>query len=873
MWVRHCMIIMCLVAVSAVPLSLAELQGDVLVGIPGVYTDDEYDRGAQISLAIRAGIMDFNEFLDDMNAGWHLVGDDALEDATIILGPINNETLEYVQSDEILVVGCCAADASMAIPGDTVFQLYADSIKQGDILARILRAQGVDVVVPIYGAGTYGDTLWRSMSDRFVTDGGIVDEGIRYTDASISLAVDVLAQRVQHNIDTYSQDADVAVLMISRDEGLHILESALSHDVLHMVPWFADEYMTGSSALVQNSTVSGFLESTNYTSIQMAKTHSIQHDHIESLVEEQHGTSPGAFVYTAYDAVWILGLSILEAGIVDITSISGALPDVADKYIGILGDIKLDVSGDMLPADYTLWSIRNSEWERISRYAHQTDEIMPILPSTVVIPVIADITGDLSVLGREGLAGMALAVDDFNMHQQEISANWRLELDIMDSETDPERHLELIRGVNNDIVLSCASSNSLAKSLDHINEQGTTVISSCSTSVELSIPDSLYRLYTDDGNIIGPLASYLKGKHTIMLVRNDSWGTSQSLQLSGQLQNHTIISYMPGTQDYNSTIYHTLDAINMHNIDETAILLLGFAESADILAAAADHDVLYMVPWFGSNGNARHQDIVSDTRSAGFAELVKFTALANADAVIPARLQQDISNDMGLIPLTRLAETTLRLDRYVSERVPVAYSSGPVAYDSVWLTAITLNSTQTLQSEVFQDTFVDVAASYVGITGHTALNEAGDLLLTIYDTWTVQNGEWIFQSRYADGEFLSIDDLKLRSLATLVVENAIADFGTNQTMQHGDEEHSLFIMDMSTGEIVVYTTHPNLVGMPYGGLINSQGANIGDLIVNGATPSGLWISYMWPDPDTGTDEFVTAWVRSFGDYVFGSSIR
>lgn len=878
MYLQSCLILAGMVSVLVAPLSFADIQGDVLVGVLHA-EEDLSDRAAQISLAIREGVSDFNKFLEDMNADWRIVPDVSFNvtgDVDVILGPIHAGTLDTVenaQSDNVLVVGCCNAVAEMAIPGDTVFQIYPDAIKQGSTLAHILHARGVDVVVPIYGGDADGYALWRAMFDTFTTRGGIVDEGVRYIPGDGFLpAVESLAQRVRDNLNTYGSDVNIAVLLMARDASLRVFESALLHDVLYTVPWFADDYMTESPALVQNSTISNFLESVNYTSIQVAKTLNAQHDGLKEAMLDTGHMSPGAFAYAAYDAVWILGMSILMADTIDAASVSAVLPDAADSYTGIMGNITLDISGDMRSGDYTLWTIRDSAWERTSVYVHETQQIMPMLPSTVIIPVIADITGDLSVLGREGLAGMALATDDFNARQQEMSANWRLELDIMDSETDPEKHLELIQDVDGGIILSCASSNSLAKSLDYINERGLVVVSSCSTSAELSIPDNLYRLSPDDGNIIDLLTTQLEDRHTIMITRNDSWGITQSLQLSERLNNYTIVSYLPDAQNYTDIIQDTLDAITVHGTQSTAILLLGFAESADILSAAADHDVLYGVPWFGSNGNARHPKIVDDARSSNFAELVSFTAPMNADAAIPAKLQLNLSYS-GTIPVTDLAQNTLRLNNYVSDRVPVAYASGPAAYDSVWLAAMALDSTQSLESEAFQSAFVDMAASYDGITGPTTLNEAGDVSLALYDIWTIQNGDWTFQSRYHDGVLLSVDDMRLRSLATLVVENAIADFNANRTVSFQNDEVSLFILDASTAEIVSHSAHPSLAGASYHDLINLQGVNIGDLIIREATASGSWELHAWPNPDTGMDETVAAWIKSHGNHVFGSGIH
>ena len=900
-------VMVCIACSFSVPVSFADIDGDVLVGVLNATHNDLPDYKAQISTAIHAGISDFNKHLDETGADWRFVAHTADPsaktllhqiqylhdnyDINIVLGPLYgdggdttiHEAIKYAQSNDIVIVGCCAATPDAAIPGDTIFQIYPDAIKQGSALAHILHKKGIDVVIPIYRGGPYGDDLWRSMADDFVGYGGVVDKGVRY-DAGVDdfdMYTEILSQRVQHSLDAYGDNATVAILLISFDEGLKILTSASSHDTLHKIQWFADESLTKSSLFVDNGTAAEFLERVNYTSIQVAATLNAQHDNIRQLVLEEQNVLPGAFAYAAYDAVWILGNSVLGSDTADATSISGMLPNVADAYTGIMGDIKLDVAGDMQVADYTLWTIKDSQWERTARYNYDTGEVVPTLPDTVIIPVLADITGDLSVLGREGLAGMALAASDFNKHQQDTSADWRLELNIMDSETDPAKHRELIRVIKSDIVLSCAASNSLVGSIDYIGQEGLAVVSSCSTSAELAVPDGLFRLYPDDGNIIDLLTHVLEDKSVIMIVRNDSWGTTQSHQLSHNLDNHTVILYPPDAHNYDTVIQDVLASVAEYGVENTAILLLGFAESAGILASAADHDVLYDVPWVGSNGNARHPEIVTNIRSATFAELVGFTAPMNADAAIPAKLQLDASY-VGTVPVTDLARAALHIDKYVSDRVPVAYASGPVAYDSLWLTVMTINSTKSLDAEIFQNTFVDLAASHTGVTGPTKLNESGDLALVLYDMWTVRNGSWVFESRYDGpaGILLSVDDLKRQALVTLMVESAIADFAVdaNSTISALNDPNStvytngelfVFAIDVSSGKIVAHVENPDLVDTLYADLVNSLGVHVGELIVDMATPSGVWVSYVAPNPSTGLDEPKLSWIKSHDNYIFG----
>ena len=895
-----------LAMLATVPVH-AELSGDIVVGGLNPLSGGLSSWGVQTSLAMEAGVQDFNEYLEEMDAGWRLVLSDAdshtnppialeriqsyhARGIDLILGPLYSGNIKHVmaysESNDMLLFSCCSATSELAIPGDNIFRLYPDAIKQGAALGNILHHMGVDVVVPIYRADPYGDGVWGATADTFASHGGVVDEGVRYAEATREFAPEVgsLAQRVQYNVDRHG-DKTVAVLIVSFDEGLQIFQSASSYGVLNQVRWFGDESLTKNAMLVGDRITSEFLDGVDYTSIQVAETFNARHDRVEQFVRERLDTSPATFIYAAYDTAWILGLSILEAGAADVASVAAVLPAVANGYTGAVGDVRLDAAGDITARDYTLWTIQDGQWHRVSKYIHQSQTVVPVLPPVVTLTVVADITGDLSVLGREAQAGMVLAVDDFNRHQQEHVADWRLDLNIIDSETDPQRHRDILQGMDGDIVLSCAASDSLAASLDYIRQEGLAVVSSCSTSAELALPgDGLFRMYPDDSNIIDLLVHVLEDKPVVMVVREDSWGTTQSSQLSARLNNYTIVSYPPDIHSFDGVVDGVADAVARYGASDTAVLLLGFAESARILATAADHDILYHSQWLGSNGNARHPDIISNSRSAAFAESVEFAAPMNADATIPARLQAAASYP-GTVQITDAAHTALRLEEYISDRIPIAYASGPVAYDSVWITAMTLERTKSLDAGAFREAFADVAASYDGVIGSVVLNEAGDLSEVVYDMWSVQDSLWKFQSRYdgAAGVLLSMDDLRRQSLAVLMVESAVADFATdmnstisaihdggNAAFRNG--ELFVFVLDDSTGRILAHGADPDAVGTDYRTVVDMTGVNVGDLIADGATRSGAWVGHYEINPVTAENMFKLSWIKSVGNYTFGSGI-
>ena len=104
-------------------------------------------------------------------------------------------------------------------------------------------------------------------------------------------------------------------------------------------------------------------------------------------------------------------------------------------------------------------------------------------------------------------------------------------------------------------------------------------------------------------------------------------------------------------------------------------------------------------------------------------------------------------------------------------------------------------------------------------------------------------------------------------------ESVISDIHDQNDRQFRDGEIYAFIY-ASNGTIVAHGGMPELAGTDSQYLRDGFGANMHDLIVEGASPYGKWIEYWWPNPvvDASRDELKLTWVRSYGEHMFGAGM-
>ena len=372
--------------------------GWIQIGSIYPLTGDLSTHGIENLEGAKFGVSEFNKYLDELGEPWELelISEDsatnpviALEKLTtlhsknidIIIGPETSSNIRnikgYADSNNMLLVSCCSTAQSLAIPDDSVYRLVADDSNQGVALGKVIDDANIEVMVPIWRADTWGDGLTESTSASFVSRGGMVDEGIRYNPEApeFSASTSLLADKVQGYVDEHGADK-VGILFIGFSEILQFQQSASQHEILNDVRWFGPAATTKDHKLVEDPIGSEFATDVSYTSVQLATNENPTYLKVQQHIVDTLGRSPSTFSHSSYDAVWIVGLAMLETGETDAASIKAAIPGVAASYENsALGDTTLNEAGDLQLADYEVWGVRDGEWMRLGLYTASEDSV------------------------------------------------------------------------------------------------------------------------------------------------------------------------------------------------------------------------------------------------------------------------------------------------------------------------------------------------------------------------------------------------------------------------------------------------------------------------------------------------------------------
>ena len=373
------------------------LQGEVRLGLLTPLTEDLAYQGSESVEAANLAASEFNRYLEVIGEEWFVsmaVEDTqtkptvALEKLTslnakgisLVIGPESSASIRnikgYADSNNMLLVSCCSTAPALSIAGDNVYRLIPDDLKQGRAVGKLLSASGIEAVVPIWRGDTWGDGLAASSVESFEARGGTADEGIRYNPEAVefSASASLLADRVQAYVDEYGADK-VGVLTIGFGETLPLMQSAASHGVLDDVRWFGSDGLASDPRITDDPIGSKFATDVSLTTTLFAVVENPKYDEVSATLTENLGWTPKTYAYVVYDAVWLTGLSILEAQSTDADDVKAVIDDVAWEYIGAIGDIQLNEAGDLASSNYDLWGVRDGQWSAVGTWSHVDDSI------------------------------------------------------------------------------------------------------------------------------------------------------------------------------------------------------------------------------------------------------------------------------------------------------------------------------------------------------------------------------------------------------------------------------------------------------------------------------------------------------------------
>jgi branched-chain amino acid transport system substrate-binding protein len=373
------------------------LSGEVNIGLILPLSGDLATHGEENWEGSKLGVVHFNEHLEEIGAGWTLkmTSEDsatspviALEKLTslnakgigIVVGPETSSNIRnikgYSDSNNMLLVSCCSSAPALAIPNDSVYRLVPDDSNQGAALSKLIQHEGIEVLVPVWRGDTWGDGLSDATTSSFVQRGGTIDEGIRYNPESpeFSASTSLLAEKIREYVDEYGEDK-VAIVFLGFAEILQFVQSASEHEVLDDVRWFGPGANTKEHKLIEDPIGLEFSTNIQFTTVQVAASKNPTYEKVQTHLTETLGRTPNTFVHSSYDAVWIIGLSMLETQSSDVSAIKAILPEIAENYSGAIGPTKLNEAGDLAQADYEVWGIRDGNWVLLGKYTQSDDSV------------------------------------------------------------------------------------------------------------------------------------------------------------------------------------------------------------------------------------------------------------------------------------------------------------------------------------------------------------------------------------------------------------------------------------------------------------------------------------------------------------------
>ncbi len=350
---------------------------------------------------------------------------------------------------------------------------------------------------------------------------------------------------------------------------------------------------------------------------------------------------------------------------------------------------------------------------------------------TNLIGVLLPLTGDLADTGLSYQSALYQALGVIT----NIPGMPPIKLLIEDTHTDAAVAYDTLvemRSNGYHIVLGPESSEECRMLKTYANENDVLLISSSATATSLAIEnDNLMRLTIDDSNQARELAALLARdgiSDIAILSRSDIYGEGF---LAALIQEHNArggtvfaTNYCPRATELIPEVMSNMDAqvsdrSAVRGMNRVGVVTILLGEGVDVLGAAASNAALGEVRWYGTDGMAQNNSLLTNETAAVFAAQTRY--VCSTFGRFTNQLYSAVESNI-------IAET----GNAVVPRYPMS------SYDALCLVAGALQqsgSTQTMATLVAA--IKSVASNYTGCTGPIVFNSANDRTSGAYDYYEV----------------------------------------------------------------------------------------------------------------------------------------
>ncbi len=286
-------------------------------------------------------------------------------DIKAVSGPSSSMELaaiiEYAKENDMTIVSCCSTAPSL-VKDDSVFRMRSTDGQQVEVIAELMRADGIDAVINVHRDDTWGNDFNKETATNF--DGIEIADTISYKPDDHDAKV--IANLISDAVEKIESEKDIGVMMIGFDETSEILKEFGEMPNWESTRWYGTDVNSQSDTMVTDD-MSEIVNGVKFTSPHTYYIENPTYDRVKDHIKEMVKVEAISYAYPAYDAIQIIGIAAKMAD-GDTAKIADMIPGVVAQYSGATGEFKLDESGDRMQDTFDIYKIKDQEWILFDRY-------------------------------------------------------------------------------------------------------------------------------------------------------------------------------------------------------------------------------------------------------------------------------------------------------------------------------------------------------------------------------------------------------------------------------------------------------------------------------------------------------------------------
>lgn len=380
-------------------------EGEVVLGGLFSLTGNWSTLGRNAQAAMEIAVEDVNQYLEGNAAGIRFaaaIEDTRLEPARaleqakalhargvrLLIGPQSSAEVEhlkpFVDGQAMLLVSPSSTAARLALKDDNVFRFTLTDELEGVAIAKLMWADGIRVMVPVWRDDAGNAGLEAATRKAFTDLGGIVLPGVKYGTVAQDFGATVGAAAAQLNQAIGEHGVtQTAVYLAAFDEVVELFASANQDAMARSVRWYGSNGVARSDVLISNPQAVEFAIHTGYPNPVFGLDEGARDiwTEVQKRIRARTGLDPDAFAFAVYDAVWVVARGYVASGATqDVERLKHAFMSAAATHYGATGWTVLDEAGDRRYGDFDFWAVQvvsgQPAWTRAGRYESRTERLL-----------------------------------------------------------------------------------------------------------------------------------------------------------------------------------------------------------------------------------------------------------------------------------------------------------------------------------------------------------------------------------------------------------------------------------------------------------------------------------------------------------------